>query len=93
MSIRLQRLPPIIRNLQYPACKNCVHFIEHTANYPSPYDHIPVDTYYGKCKKFGEMHLVTGHIKYDFAILCRENEKKCGTMGVGYEEKIKTDST
>ena len=37
---------------------------------------------------FGEMNLVTGCIEYDFAKLCRENEKKCGWWGDGYQEKV-----
>jgi hypothetical protein len=35
------------------------------------------------------MNLVTGGIEYDFAKLCRENDKKCGWKGAGYEEKEK----
>jgi len=80
-------IPSMVRNLQYPACKNCVHFIEHTNNYP--YDPVP-DNNYGKCKKFGEMNLVTGGIEYDFAKLCRQNDKKCGSEGAGYEEKTES---
>jgi len=37
---------------------------------------------------FGEMNLVTGCIEYDFAKLCRENEKKCGFGGAMYQEKV-----
>ena len=77
---------PSIRNLQYPVCKNCVFFIEHTNNYP--YDPVPDNAYYGKCTKFGEMNLVTGCIEYDFAKLCREDVKKCGWRGAWYQEKV-----
>ena len=80
-------IQPAIRNLQYPACKNCVHFIEHTNNYP--YDPVPCNEQYGKCKKFGEMNVVTGVVHNDYAGLCRENEKKCGLTGKEYEEKEK----
>jgi hypothetical protein len=62
-----------------PACINCVHFIEYKTNYP--YDPPPNDEKYGKCKLFGKQDMVTGTINYEFASLCRENEKKCGEKG------------
>lgn len=74
-----------IRNQALPICSNCVHFIKHTNNYP--YDPIPCDEQYGRCKMFGEMNLVTGVIDYDLASSCRYNEKKCGSIGSKYTEK------
>lgn len=68
---------PVIRNLKYPACVNCVNFVS---------DH-PTNHVYAKCKRFGSMDIVTGSIIYDFARLCRENESKCGLNGKLYEEK------
>lgn len=68
---------PLIRNLNHPACINCVHFIT---------DH-PNNHVYAKCKLFGNMDIVSGSIQYDFAKLCRENEFKCGLNGTQYEEK------
>jgi hypothetical protein len=76
-----------IRNQELPICKNCVHFIEHTNNYP--YDPIPCDKQYGKCKKFGEMNMITGAIEYDIATDCRLNVNKCGIFASEYSEKIK----
>ena len=76
-----------IRNKDLPICSNCVYFIEHTNNYP--YDPIPSDEQYGKCKKFGEVNLITGRIKYDLATDCRLNIKKCGDYGSEYTDKIK----
>lgn len=70
-----------IRNTELPTCRNCVYFIEHTY----PYDPIPSD--YGKCKKFGEVDLVTGAIEYDFAKSCRDNIDKCGKHGSQYQKK------
>ena len=61
---------------------------ENTNNYL--YDSVPDNAYYGKCVKFGKMNLVTGCIEYDFAKLCRVDEKKCGWWGDGYQEKVKT---
>jgi hypothetical protein len=54
-------IPPTILNLHYPASTNCVHFMEHTNNYPDdpipddpiPDDPIPDDLQYGRCKQFG----------------------------------------
>jgi len=77
-----------IRNQELPICTNCVHFMEHTNNYP--YDPIPCDTQYGKCKKFGEVNLITGSIEYDLASHCRLNMNKCGDYGSEYSEKNKT---
>lgn len=39
----------IIRNTNLPICSNCLHFIEHTNNYP--YDQLPCNFQYGRCKK------------------------------------------
>ena len=75
-----------IRNLALPNCLNCLHFIEHTNNYP--YDPIPSNEQYGKCKKFGEVNLIDGIIDYDLAKNCRNDNNKCGKLGSEYTEKI-----
>ena len=75
-----------IRNRELPICSNCVHFIEDINNYP--YDQIPCDEQYGRCKKFGEVSLITGTIQYDLARNCRLNASKCGNSGSEYTEKI-----
>ena len=77
----------LIRNRALPVCSNCLHFIEHTNNYP--YDPIPNSKEYGQCKKFGEVNLITGVIEYDFAKNCRNDIGKCGKQGLQYMEKIK----
>lgn len=66
----------IIRNTDLPVCSNCSHFIQHENNYP--YDAVPSDKLYGRCKKFGEINIITGSIEYDFAKNCRDDNKKCG---------------
>ena len=76
---------PFIRNTKFPACNNCLYFIEHKNNYP--YDPTPDDKKYGKCKKFGEINLITGIIDYDYAMDCRLNSEKCGKTGSEYKEK------
>jgi hypothetical protein len=69
---------PTIRNLEFPVCANCLHYIP-----PPPF--ITEAT----CKKFGKINVVSGVIDYDIAILVRGDEKKCGMKGAAYEEKIK----
>ena len=65
-----------IRNKALPICSKCLHFISHTNNYP--YDPIPCDFQYGRCKKFGEVNVITGVVDYDLARNCRFNSSKCG---------------
>ena len=69
-----------IRNRDLSICSNCLYFIEHTNNYP--YDPHPSDEQYGRCKKFGEVSLITGTIQYDLARNCRLNASKCGNLGL-----------
>ena len=75
-----------IRNKGLPICSNCLHFIEHTNNYP--YDPIPSNEQYGRCKKFGEINMITGVIEYDLTKYCRLNDSKCGNMGSEFSKKI-----
>ena len=71
-----------IRNKELPICSNCLYFIEHTNNYP--YDPTPSNEQYGRCKKFGEVNMITGSIAYDFANVCRNDTNKCGKFGTEY---------
>jgi len=77
-----------IRNKELPICSKCLNFIEHTNNYP--YDPIPSNEQHGRCKKFGEVNMITGAIEYDLAINCRLNVSKCGKLGSEYTEKIQS---
>ena len=77
-----------IRNKALPICSNCLHFIEHTNNYP--YDPMPSNEQHGRCKKFGEVNMITGAIESDLASDCRLNATKCGKSGSEYTEKIKS---
>jgi hypothetical protein len=77
-----------IRNKNFPTCINCLYFIEDKTNYP--YDSIPNDEKYGRCKKFGEVNLITGIIDYDLASNCRLNDNKCGIIGLEYISKNKS---
>jgi hypothetical protein len=75
-----------IRNKNLPICSKCLHFIEHTNNYP--YDPLPNNEQHGKCKKFGQVNIITGAIEYDLASFCRLKDSKCGNIGSEYIEKI-----
>ena len=74
-----------IRNKALPVCSNCVNFIEHTNNYP--YDPMPSNEKYGRCKKFGEVNVITGTIEYDLASDSRFTDSKCGKFGSEFTEK------
>lgn len=87
LNINLSLGTILIRNRALPICSNCLHFIEHTNNYP--YDPTPSNEKYGRCKKFGEVDMVSGVIEYDLAINCRLNDSKCGHFGSEFNEKIK----
>lgn len=79
-----------IKNKELPICSKCLHFIEHTNNYP--YDPIPSDKQYSRCKKFGEINIITGEIEYDLAKISRLDDNKCGRFGSEYTEKIQSSA-
>jgi hypothetical protein len=72
-----------IRNTKLPVCSRCLYFIEHKNNYP--YDELPSNEF-GRCKKFGEVNIVTGVVEYDYAKLCRGDSGKCGRYGSEYKD-------
>lgn len=74
-----------ITNKGFKSCKNCIYFLEHKTNYP--YDSVPNDEKYGKCKIFGEQNLVSGEIHPEYAVWCRQDNTKCGKDGNYYNEK------
>ena len=82
---RLNRILPagklFIKNSNSPVCLNCLHFIRPTFRR---------DDYelHGRCKKFKEMNLITGENEYSLARNCRLDDKTCGHIGAGYEEKL-----
>ena len=61
-----------IKNMNAPSCKNCIHFME----YKSIYDKENLDL--STCKLYGEKNIISDKIKYEFALICRNNENKCG---------------
>ena len=88
LNLNLSTGKVFIRNTALSICSNCVHFIEHTNNYP--YDPVPSDEQYGRCKMFGQVNLITGAIEYDLASECRLNVNKCGIIGKEFTEKVQS---
>lgn len=74
-----------IRNNGLPLCINCKYFIEDKNNYF--YDGPPSDEINGKCKKTGQINVITGVIEYDSASESRNNIKKCGRTGQFFRPK------
>jgi hypothetical protein len=64
----------IIKNVNLPACRNCIHY------QPDIYNN-DFASYLNKCDKFGDKNIVTDKITYDFADQCRNDDSKCGKEG------------
>lgn len=80
-----------IKNIQYPFCVNCKHFMPEKYYYP---DDPPPDDKLGKCGLFGQVEIVTGSIEYDYAKHARNDIRRCGIKGSlfeGKEKKIQND--
>jgi len=75
----LLNTPKIISNIENPTCKNCVHYKPSLTN-------IDFVSQFNKCEKFGEKNVMNGKIKYDFAIVARNDENKCGLSGKYFEQ-------
>jgi len=63
----------IIKNINLPACRNCIYYK------PSTYNDF--DSTLNRCEKFGTKDIITDEIHYDFADFCRKDEDKCGKDG------------
>ena len=70
---------PIVRFKDIPACSEC-RFFQPAEGY-SRFRSTPVNPYLSKCTKFGTKNIITGKIKYNFAINNRLEEEKCGFEG------------
>jgi hypothetical protein len=73
LSINLQK-PHYNKNIQFPSCKDCKHFILDTENIEK-----------GKCDLTYLTSLVTGEKIYNYAIFNRLNVLNCGLDGKFYE--------
>lgn len=59
----------MIHNLNYPICRNCIHYIPEKNG----------------CALFGSQDVVNGLMVYESAEVCRVNDWKCGMSGTHYE--------
>lgn len=69
----------IIKNMNLPSCRNCVHF--------KPNLHSDFVSPLSKCEQFGEKDIITDKIKYDYADICRSDQYKCGEQGKYFQEE------
>ena len=69
----------MIRNVNIPACRNCIHF------QPSKYDSISSGI--SKCANFGNKDIISDEVTMDYADLCRKDESKCGIEGKYFEKE------
>ncbi len=86
MKSLIQKRYLFIKNANFKSCVNCINFIEEKHNYP--YEELPNDKLYGKCKKFGTQNLVTGEIDHETTIYMRNDNNKCGSIGKYFEKKL-----
>ena len=70
----------IIRNNEFPACKNCIHYR------PRLFDG-DFTSGFNKCEKFGVKNIVTDKITYNYADACRNDENLCGHEGKHFEKQ------
>lgn len=77
---RLVHSEKIIKNVNLPACRNCIHY------QPDPF-YNDFTSLLNKCNKFGDKNIVTDKITYDFADQCRNDESKCGKEGKYFQEE------
>lgn len=68
----------IIRNINIPSCKNCIHFR------PNFYD-TDFSSQTSECNNFANKDIITDKIYYDNPISCRNDESKCGKDGKYFE--------
>jgi hypothetical protein len=70
----------IIKNINIPSCRNCVH-------YKPSYYTTDFTASSNTCDKFGVKNIITNKISYDYADMCRNNENKCGNEGKYFEKE------
>jgi hypothetical protein len=69
----------LIKNINLPACKNCIHLISasHSSDYASSFS---------KCSKFGKKNIISDEIEYEYVDWSRKDEMKCGEEGKFFEK-------
>lgn len=78
-----------IRNSHLPLCKNCKFFQPSSYTLNNEFQRNNVD----KCSKFGEINIITGEIKYDYADFCRKDEDQCGKKAKYFEPISNTNTS
>ena len=73
LALPLIRGDRIIKNIDIPACRNCMYYK------PSTYNGFTSSL--NRCEKFGTKDIISDEIDYDFASYCRNDEDKCGKDG------------
>jgi hypothetical protein len=68
----------IIKNIDFPACKNCIHY--------NPNLIYGYSSEFSRCNNFGEKNIITNEIDYEYVKYCRSNELKCGKEGKYFVE-------
>lgn len=74
------KFEPSIKYMNFPSCKNCLHYK------PSTYN-IDYTSSYSRCTIYGEKNVVTNKIEYLPAHLCRNDNSKCGIEGKYFEQE------
>lgn len=64
--ISLQMSSERIPHKKLPACKNCIHFRQNNDE---------------KCSLFKRKDILYDEIRYEYAILCRSDDNRCGLKG------------
>ena len=73
----------IIKNIDIPSCRNCIHY--------KPAFFNDFSSRLNRCEKFGSKDIITDEITYDFVDSCRDDESRCGKNGKYFEEEKNID--
>jgi len=73
----------IIKNIDIPSCRNCIHY--------KPASYNDFSSRLNRCEKFGSKDIITDKITYDFVDSCRDDESRCGKTGKYFEEEKNID--
>ena len=61
-----------IKNLGAKMCKDCIFYLPDHANV--------TNANWSKCMKYGQLHIASGNLTYEFADFARYDETKCGAI-------------
>ena len=70
-----------IRNVEFPSCKNCKHFM------PNSVINNDFTSTFSRCNKFGEKNIISDKVTYDYVDVCRLDTTKCGPEGKYFEKE------